>query len=115
MQMKNFTKNNTLVNNYTFSFNINTFSFNININKLINFFFYTSIFAKAHEYKCGYVDRNGIQCDGAPKLGEFTQVCITHFLHFQFFIFNDITIILQLIFYIGSWFSNVKKEVYRLH
>ncbi|RGB22076.1 hypothetical protein C1646_678098 [Rhizophagus diaphanus] len=32
------------------------------------------LFAKANEYKCGYVDRNGIRCDGVPKLGEFTQV-----------------------------------------
>ena len=37
-----------------------------------------SIFAKAHEYKCGYVDRDGVRCDGAPKLGELTQVCIMH-------------------------------------
>ncbi|CAB4426822.1 unnamed protein product [Rhizophagus irregularis] len=37
------------------------------------------LFAKAHEYKCGYVDRNGIRCDGVPKLGEFTQVVETMF------------------------------------
>ncbi|GBC27218.1 hypothetical protein GLOIN_2v1763409 [Rhizophagus irregularis DAOM 181602=DAOM 197198] len=32
------------------------------------------IFAKAHEYKCGYVDQKGIRCNGTPTLGEFTQV-----------------------------------------
>ncbi|CAG8662781.1 5294_t:CDS:2 [Funneliformis caledonium] len=32
------------------------------------------MFDKAHEYKCGYVDQNGIKCDGEPKLGELTQV-----------------------------------------
>jgi hypothetical protein len=37
------------------------------------------MFAKAHEYKCGYVDQNGIKCDGIPKLGEFTQVFIMYF------------------------------------
>ncbi|CAG8694190.1 9127_t:CDS:2, partial [Funneliformis caledonium] len=31
-------------------------------------------FAKTHEYKCGYVDQNGIRYDGASKLNEFIQV-----------------------------------------
>ena len=35
---------------------------------------YCSFFAKAHEYKCGHIDRNGNKCNGTPKLGELSQV-----------------------------------------
>lgn len=35
-----------------------------------------SIFAKAHEYKCGFTSENGTKCNGKPKLGELAQVCI---------------------------------------
>ena len=35
-----------------------------------------STFAKAHEYDCNYVDENGVKCNGKPKFGELTQVCI---------------------------------------
>lgn len=38
-----------------------------------------SLFAKAHECECGHVNQNGKRCNGTPKLGEFTQVCITLF------------------------------------
>ena len=36
-----------------------------------------STFAKAHEYKCEYINKDGIKCNGMPKLGEITQVCVT--------------------------------------
>ncbi len=36
-----------------------------------------SLFAKAHECECGHINQNGKRCNGTPKLGEFTQVCIT--------------------------------------
>lgn len=35
-----------------------------------------SIFAKAHEYRCGFIGIDGTNCNGKPKLGELVQVCI---------------------------------------
>ena len=35
-----------------------------------------STFAKAHEYHCEFIDRNGVKCNGAPKLCEYEQVFI---------------------------------------
>ncbi|POG72917.1 hypothetical protein GLOIN_2v1773210 [Rhizophagus irregularis DAOM 181602=DAOM 197198] len=32
------------------------------------------IFAKAHEYSCGYINENGVKYNGKPKLGELVQV-----------------------------------------
>lgn len=38
-----------------------------------------SVFAKAHEYKCEYINKDGIKCNGMPKLGEIIQVCISYY------------------------------------
>ena len=49
------------------------------------------MFAKAHEYKCGYVDQNGTKCDGETKLGELTQVRILNiFYNNLFYLFINI-------------------------
>ena len=36
-----------------------------------------STFAKAYEYKCEYINKDGIKCNGMPMLGEIIQVCMT--------------------------------------
>lgn len=50
------------------------FNFFILIRNLIRNKYYCSVFATAYEYKCEHINQNGIRCNGAPKLGELTQV-----------------------------------------